>query len=140
MINSFFMAFVSAYNAHRKITRAATLSANLSDGYPKVLMNLKSMEGCLQKELAEACRVEPATMTVLLRGMMKSGLIRREETHVSGGKRAFRVYLTEKGLEMTDEIFRIFEETNCKALEGMSEEEVQTFISFLNRIQKNLEN
>ena len=134
----FFSALVQTYNAHRRMTRTATQGENLSDGYPKVLMNLSQNSGCLQKELAEACRVEPATMTVLLRGMQNKGLIRKEETHVSGGKRALRIYLTEEGQIMADKTVRIFEETNAKALEGFSEEELVTLCALLNRVVQNL--
>lgn len=139
MNQRFFTALVRAYNAHRKMTRSAIQEENLSDGYPKVLMNLSENPGCLQKELAEACRVEPATMTVLLRGMLKKGLVRKEETHVSGGKRALRIYLTEEGQAMADHTAKIYEETHAKALEGLSKKEIETLCKFLDRIAENLE-
>lgn len=138
MSRQFFLALVRAYDAHRKATRAAIQKEDLSDGYPKVLMNLSHNPGCLQKELAEACHVEPATMTVLLRGMMNKGLIRKEETHVSGGKRALRIFLTEEGAAMAETANRIFEDTHNRALAGMTEEEVETLCRLLTKVRDNL--
>jgi len=140
MGREFFLALVRAYNAHRKATRQAIQAENLSDGYPKVLMNLLNNPGCLQKELAESCHVEPATMTVLLRGMQTKGLIRKEETHVSGGKRALRIYLTEEGEAMADRTTKIFADTHEKAVEGLTEEELKTLCALLDRVAENLTN
>lgn len=63
-MSTFFAILVTAYDAHRRYSRQAIQRENLSDGYPKVLMNLHHFPGSLQKDLAAACRVEPATMTV----------------------------------------------------------------------------
>ena len=138
MNHEFLLALLGVYNAHRRMTRAAIMNEELSDGYPKVLMNLAKNEGCLQKELATICSVEPATMTVLIRGMMKRGLVRREATHVSGGKRAFRIFLTEEGWKYADRMHEIFSETTDRALKDLSPEEVQTVIALLRRAEASL--
>jgi len=138
MSTSLFATLVTAYDAHRRYSRRAFQQFNLSDGYPKVLMNLHHFPGSLQKEVAFACRVEPATMTVLLRGMQAKGLIRKEETHVSGGKRALRIFLTEEGEKMAQECAVIVDETTDKALQDFSDEEKELLIHFLNRITQHL--
>ena len=49
----------------------------LSAGQPKVLEYLIEHDGVAQKDIAEACIIEPATATSLLARMEKTGLIDR---------------------------------------------------------------
>ena len=49
----------------------------LSVGQPKVLEYLYFNDGAIQKDIAEACMIEPATVTSLLSRMEKGGLIKR---------------------------------------------------------------
>ena len=70
---------------------------NITTGQPKVLSILSQKEGYLQKDLAERCHVEPATMTSILKKMEEKELIYKKSESVSGGKRAYAIYLTEQG-------------------------------------------
>lgn len=130
---------ISASSAHRKRARQKFQELNLSDGQPKVLSILLSMEGCLQKDLAEACHVEPATMTSLLRKMISDGLIRKEQSYVSGGKRAYNIYFTEKGLELAHKVNSITAEIEEVAFDGFTPDERNTFLELFSRINDNLE-
>ena len=64
----------------------------LSTGQPKILEYLISHDGAIQKDIAEACAVEPATATSLLSRMEKNGLVERRskdgDLRVSHRKRA----------------------------------------------------
>jgi DNA-binding MarR family transcriptional regulator len=111
---------------------------DLSPGQPKVLSSLRFQEGHLQKELAALCHVEPATMVVLLSNMEKRGMIRKEVDHVSGGKRAFRIYLTEEGRRLADRVDQIVEGIEEKGFAGFSEEEKDQLITLLGRMTENL--
>lgn len=132
------VALLNASAAHQKSCWADFRNLDLSPGQPKVLSCLRYQEGYLQKELAALCRVEPATMVVLLSNMEKRGLIRKEVDHVSGGKRAFRIYLTEEGRELANQVDRVVEKNEEKGFEGFSEEEKNQLISLLGRLTKNL--
>ena len=46
---------------------------NLSIGQPKILEYLSSHDGAIQKEIAEACNIEPATLTSLLSRIKTGG-------------------------------------------------------------------
>lgn len=70
--------------------------------------------------------------------MVKKGLVRKEETHVSGGKRALRIYLTEEGERLAQVSSDIVEATNAKALEGFTPEEIELFKNMLKRFTANL--
>lgn len=133
------VALIKASTAHQKSCGTEFREYELSPGQPKVLSRLRYQEGYLQKDLAALCNVEPATMVVLLANMEKKGMIRKEVDHVSGGKRAFRIYLTEEGrrlAELVDEKVKLVEE---KSFRGFSEEEKDQLISLLGRLAANLE-
>ncbi len=131
-------ALIFSSAAHRKVCRTEFQKLNLSEGQPKVLEALSEKEGYLQKDLAARCHVEPATMTIILTNMEKKGYIRRETAHVSGGKRAFAVYLTEAGREAAALVEGIVCDVEKKGLEGFSEQEKEQFMDYLKRLGSNL--
>ncbi len=132
------VSLLSASAAHQKSCWAGFRALDLSPGQPKVLSRLRYQEGYLQKELAALCYVEPATMVVLLSNMEKRGMIRKEVDHVSGGKRAFRIYLTDEGRRLADEVVRVVDEMEEKGFAGFSEEEKDLLICMLGRLAENL--
>lgn len=133
-----FSTLVNTSGAHAKACISEFTKLDLSPGQPKVLSRLLKQEGYLQKELAGLCGVEPATMTVLLNAMEKKGMIRKETSHVSGGKRAFRIYLTDEGRALAEKVDRIIQEVQETALAGFSEEEKEMLVSLNARIVENL--
>ena len=134
-----FLALMDTQKAHWDRSRKGFQKLNLSDGQPKVLYILRSMDGCVQKELAKACDITPASMTVLLDGLEKKGHICREETKVSGGKRAFRVLLTQEGRKMADKVFALMETIEEEAFEGITDEERVQLFGLLRRVKENLQ-
>ncbi len=132
------VSLLKASQAHEKSCWAEFQKLDLSPGQPKVLSRLRYQEGDLQKELAAFCRVEPATMAVLLANMEKKGLIRKEITHVSGGKRAYRVYLTELGRKLAEKVDAMVDEVEEKGYQGFTEDEKKELIALLGRLAENL--
>lgn len=132
------VGLLNASAAHQKSCWVGFRELDLSPGQPKVLSRLRYQEGYLQKELAALCHVEPATMVVLLSNMEKRGMIRKEVDHVSGGKRAFRIYLTEEGRRLAEQVDKVVEEIEEKSFSGFSEEEKDCLISLLERMTENL--
>lgn len=108
----------------------------LSVGQPKVLEYLYFNDGAIQKDIAEACMIEPATVTSLLSRMEKGGLIKRKSR--VGDKRYMCVYLTEIGRENSKISVETLLELEKIALSGFSEEERKRFVSFLERVNSNL--
>lgn len=132
------IALIMASAAHRKSCRGEFQKLDLSEGQPKVLSALSEREGYLQKDLASQCHVEPATMTIILNNMEKKGLIRKETAHVSGGKRAFAIYLTDLGRDIAVKVNSIVVDIENIGLAGFSDEEKEQFIDYLHRFNTNL--
>lgn len=139
MERKIFLSLMSAYSAHSKKCNSYFQTLDLTTGQPKVLYVLYGQQGLLQKDLAKICKVEPPSMTVLLRNMEKKDLVRREKVLVSGGKRAFRVYLTEKGRELSEKVICHVEKLEEICFQGFTEKERDLLLDMLDRITENLQ-
>ncbi|MBQ9122249.1 MAG: MarR family transcriptional regulator [Lachnospiraceae bacterium] len=135
----FHVLLIKTYAAHKKRSRDAFYAMDLTAGQPKVLSILENMEGCQQKELAEACAVEPPTMTVLLKNMEQKGLIYREKRQLPGGFRAYGIYLTEAGKQANKEVMKIVDEAEDVAFKGFTDKEKEAFMAMFSRVRENLE-
>ena len=76
-------------------------------------------------------------MTVLLRKMAADELIWKESVRVQG-KRAYRVYLTDKGRSQGKKAWQIVEKLEDDSFRGFSEEEKDQLVSLLLRVFENL--
>ena len=108
----------------------------LSSGQPKVLEYLFAHDGAVQKEIAEACLIEPATVTSLLSRMEKQGLVTRQIN--KDNRRFWNVYLTEQGKKDAEYVNETFKEKEAEALKGFSKEETNILLKYLGRIHENL--
>lgn len=132
----FSIALLKAYHAQNNVFRPMIAELGLSVGQPKILGFLTRHDGCMQKELAAMCDIEPATISRLLDKMEADGLISRQTA--AGNKRATAISLTPSGYarhEASMEMRRQLEETE---LAGFSEEEKALFYQFVVRLYKNL--
>lgn len=110
--------------------------SGLTLGQPKVLDYLKEHDGAVQKEIASACHIEPASLTAILSGMEKKELIIRKMT--VGNRRSLYVFLTEKGWEQAYRITEEFDKIEASALEGFTENEKKALNAYLTRIYENV--
>ncbi|MBQ9119723.1 MAG: MarR family transcriptional regulator [Lachnospiraceae bacterium] len=133
-----FLALMDTQTAHWNRSRIGFQKLDLSDGQPKVLYILRTMEGCVQKELAKVCDIKPSSMTVMLDRLEEKGYVRREETKVSGGKRAYRIYLTEEGRQIAEKVFWLMETIEEECFQGISDTEKQLLFDLLKRVRDNL--
>ena len=120
----------------QKALLAGIRETGLTLGQPKVLDYLLTHDGAIQREIAEACHIEPATITSLLAGMEKKGLIVRQNQ--PGNRRSLFVYLTENGKKMAMEVDRAFQCIEKQALTGFDQEEAAALADFLARVNENM--
>ncbi len=120
----------------QKSLLAGIKDTDLTPGQPKILDYLLFHDGAVQKEIAKACHIEPATITSVLLGMENKGLIVRR--NINGNRRSLYVYLTDKGRQLAEQValkFRMIEE---KALSGFRSDEKEMLTVFLTRMNENL--
>ena len=134
----FFLELMATYNAHWEEARKGFAGVELSEGIPKVLFTLQNCEGCVQKQLAKECCIKESTLAVMLKRMETLGFIRKDVLRVSGGKRAYGIFLTKEGKHKAEEVNCLVENIDAKCLEGFSAEEKESFYSYMERVRNNL--
>ena len=111
-------------------------SAGLTLGQPKVLDFLKDHDGASQKDIAAGCFIEAGSLTSILNGMEKKGLIERRM--LNGNRRTFHIFMTEAGKKSQGLVDAAFQEIEETALEGISREELEKFMKVSEKIFDNL--
>ncbi|WP_315166819.1 MarR family winged helix-turn-helix transcriptional regulator [Metaclostridioides mangenotii] len=95
-------------------------------------------EGITQKELSEHLYIGKSTTAKAIKNLVDSGYIRKEKDEKD--KRSDRLYLTEKGREISPRIQQGFIEVVNVAMRDLSAEEIGTSIKLLNKILNNVHN
>lgn len=108
----------------------------MTSGQPKILEYLFFHEGAGQKEIAEACCIEPATLTSVLLGMENKELVTRKNR--DSNRRNLYVYLTEKGKRLAGQVVIQFEQIERDALAGLTQRERESLITMLMTIYGNM--
>lgn len=123
--------------AHRAYVGGLLAGHGLHVGQEMVLVELWQDDGLRGGELAARLRVEPPTVTKMLRRLEGCGLVERRQ--VPTDARSFRVHLTEKGRALEEQVIRCWAQTEETALAGLSAGEKQTFRELLIRVRSNLD-
>lgn len=89
-----------------------------------------------QKEISEEFEISPAAVAVTLKKMEKGGYIERNADEQDG--RFNRITVTEKGKSIIEQTRLCFDEADRKMFAGFTEEEMQDFVSLLERVKANI--
>lgn len=136
MAVSLHTALVRTYHAQKNTTRPGMAVIGLSPGQPKVLAYLSGRSNCMQKDIARALDIEPATVSQILSNMEQAGLIRRSDA--AERRRAESVSITEKGSAACREWEELCRGIEKISLRGFSREEKERFVAYLCRMYRNL--
>lgn len=112
-------------------------SLDLTLGQPKVLEYLSKHDGAIQKDIANGCYIEPASLSNILNGMEKKGLIQRKSNNEN--RRNVYIFMTEKGKELCQAVKQEIAQANSEALKGFSTEDISTLQNYLSKIKENME-
>ena len=120
----------------QKSLLASIRESGLTPGQPKILDYLKNHDGCVQKEIARGCHIEPASITVILKGMESKGYIERKM--LGGDRRSLYVFLTDKGKQYVEYLNEKFDKVESMALKNFSDDEKEQFNDLLMRVYENM--
>lgn len=109
---------------------------NLTIGQPKIFDFLLECNGCIQKDIATGCQIEPASVTSILLNMEKKGFIERKK--IGENRRSHYVFLTLEGEKIAKKVRAVMEEVEEEALKEFSIEEKEQFLNFLKKVNINL--
>jgi DNA-binding MarR family transcriptional regulator len=108
----------------------------LYEGQPAMLRMLWTQQGLTHTELARSLRVQPATITKMIRRMEKTGFVERRQDPAD--QRVSRVYLTEAGRAVQADVRQVWHTLEKEAFAGFSQEERTVLRRFLLQIRENL--
>lgn len=128
---------IKFFRTYKRKARCQFSKIGLSEGQPQILDFLVKNNGCIQRELAENCKIEPATVTCILSTMEKKNLIYRSQN--SENRRILNVFITDSGIIAQKNESNMFNSIDDLCFHGFSEEEKATTIKLLNNMIHNLE-
>ena len=121
-----------------KHARVQTLleALGLYRGQPPVLRALWEQEGLTHTELSKRLRVQPATITKMIRRMERAGFVERRQDPED--QRVSRVYLTEPGRAIQADVHQVWRTLEKEAFAGFTLEERVLLRRFFLQIRENL--
>lgn len=108
----------------------------LFDGQQRILFHLLHHEGENQSDIAKSHGIKKATVNKAISSMEEKGLIEKRKDESK--KRAFKLYLTDKGIEMKEPIEKKIKEIQEVILEGFSDADQTVLKAFLIKMIHNL--
>ncbi|MBG0784678.1 MAG: MarR family transcriptional regulator [Anaerolineaceae bacterium] len=122
--------------AHRNMVGQKMRVLGLHRGQPPVLFTLEKHEGMSNSEMAEFLNVTPATLTNKIKRMEKAGLVIRKRDPED--ERVSRIYMTEKGRGIMNQLKESMREIETILLNGFSEAEIEDLREKISRILENI--
>lgn len=131
-------AFFRVEILRRKLVRPYIMDIGLTvgQGQPRILKELRERGTMTQKELADICILDVATMSRTLDRLEQTGLIKRENNPES--RRSWNISLTQDGEKMADKAIEIFDMTDEIFCKGITEEELNTLCEISSKIENNI--
>lgn len=135
MSRSFHYLIMAEHSIFQKELLNRLKNTGLTIGQPKILDYLKDHDGTGQKDIAQACHIEPGTLTTLLNRMEETGLVERRM--LNGNRRSFYIFLTDKGKKHSQQVAKVFNELESEAFRGISSKDRETFMKLFEKIYNN---
>ena len=114
------------------LKRLQDIYQDILPGQPKVIDFLMYQKHAYQKEIADACLIEPPTLSLILEKMERVGLISRQKSIFNN--KNIVVQLTEKGESVGRKAQEIFLETEKDFCKNLSQEESEMLPALLQKI------
>lgn len=125
---------------HKKMVRQEQelkfLEVSPQQGRTLAYLEEHKHEGLIQKDLAQALDRRGASITSQLQGLEKAGFIERRID--KDNERQKRIFLLEKGQRVISQIQQYFLNAEQDMLSPLTNEEINTLIKLLTKIEKNL--
>ncbi|MBQ3002632.1 MAG: MarR family transcriptional regulator [Clostridia bacterium] len=129
---------ISAMRKHRQMFDIMREKTGLGRSAHRALMILSDHGDLSQTALAERLEISTAAVAVLLKKLEAEGYILR--TANAADSRTNSVELSKRGGEIVGASRKEFDTIDKAVFEGFSEEEIQTLIGFLDRLESNMKN
>jgi DNA-binding MarR family transcriptional regulator len=118
------------YIDHRAKTRGTTRAQWI------VLFRLREQEGLSQVDLADVLELQPISLVRLLDRLVEHGLLERR--HDPKDRRANRLFLTERGRQLVDELDSLRDAIATDVLHGVPDEAIEASLGTLRDIKERI--
>lgn len=123
--------------AHHTLIRKQVYTLKLHRGQPPVLFALYRKDGMSNSDLAAFLEITPATLTNKVKRMEKADLVIRKRDPKD--ERVSRIFLTDKGRGLMDNLHQMMEVMETEMLRGFGESEVRQLREGMLKILDNIE-
>jgi DNA-binding MarR family transcriptional regulator len=132
-------AFISADILHRKVIEQWASDAGMHRSEHRMLMYLtKCQTTPTQKDIAKHFDISPAAVAVTLKKLEGDGYIERGKCGERTDSRYNEIKITERGIDAVCQSKKYFQHVDSEAFKSFSDEELELFISLLERMHENL--
>lgn len=126
------------YRKRVRIVTEELKHLNLNSNHSILLVNIGRNPGLNQNELSDLLFLDKTNMSRILKKLDNDGLINRHPSLYD--KRYYQIYLSKKGIETLSEIRKILNKIWDQNLQGVSQEEKESFLMILKKLLINVEN
>ena len=134
-----FVAYRTALSVRQyRIKQFKANGFNVTAEQWRVLHRLWEEDGLSQNEISKRLFKQEPNITRIVDNLEKNNLVVRKS--VENNRRKYRVFLTEKGRDLTEKLRTISKEALDKACKGIEQADISAAIDVLNKIYKNIEN
>lgn len=126
-------------SVNRKLLRFLSLNLkmyNITTEQWSVLLHLLEKDGINQKQLSKEVDKDQATLVRILDILEEKKLVVRQKCIED--RRSFLIHSTEKGKNLTNQIYPCIEDLFSKIINDIPENQLNLFIDTLNLIEKNI--
>ncbi|MDH4140960.1 MAG: MarR family winged helix-turn-helix transcriptional regulator [Coriobacteriia bacterium] len=129
-------AFHQLMHSYRQLMSRKLAEYGAHPGQTFCLREIAHNDGITQRDLAENLHVARPTVTVMLQKMQKAGLVeRRSDEH---DRRYTRIYLTDSGWALHDEMHRLLDEVVAEVIGPLSEKDQAELVRLLGALNDNM--
>ena len=100
------------------------------------LIRASAQDEIYVKDLEKYMKIRKSTASELVSRLEKNGYVKTEKSQKDD--RLKRLIVTEEGHAAHDRILQLLQEIDDRLVEGLSKEEVDTFVNLLNRLIQNM--
>ena len=110
---------------------------NIGQGQFMFLMELYIEDGKNQEDLSKILKIDKGTTARAIKKLEEEGYVRREKDNLD--KRANKVFLTEKGMDIKEDIYKILSQWESIISQSLEKEERILMINLLKKVCLNID-
>lgn len=131
--------FIQTNRLHRTVIERIGTKVDLQCSAHRMLMHVALEDSVTsQKDIAEQLKITPAAVATTLKRLECEGYVERSKPQNTSDSRANEIRVTERGRRTAEETEKYFRYVDSAALKDFSDEEIDTLLRLLDKMQRNL--